>query len=102
VIRAHILNRITCLWHWEWLSTAAWSAMAHVPAGVGVLVCVATGWFAWDRLPLQPVDQAPAPAVYLPGTDVRPVTQVPEPWPIAVLAVGLIWLVRERTRRAAA
>lgn len=95
MILTRIWSRITCHWHFEWLSTAAWSAMAHAPVGVGILTCVGGGWLVYHELPPRPVEyQRPASAI---GN--APGQHVPEPWSAALLGVGVAGLVVIGRRR---
>src|SRR5580698_4931239 len=91
----HIFSRLTCRWHWEWLSTAAWSAMAHAPA-VALLSCVAVGGVVWARLPVDHQDVAPLVTATPWDISDVPVQNVPEPWSGALLAVGVVGVLAVR------
>jgi hypothetical protein len=91
LILTHVWSRITCRWTWEWLTPAAWGAMAHWK-GVLVGACVAVGGVGWWTVPGLPAWPAAPPGVasgYIPPPYETTPTDVPEPSSMALLLVGI-------------
>lgn len=92
MILTHVFSRITCRWTWTWLSTPAWSAMAHYKA-IAVMACAGIGWITYGHLPDLP--SPPDLGRLWPAPAAAPVN-VPEPLSVAVFGVGLAGLLRAR------
>jgi hypothetical protein len=97
MIHTHWFSRIDCLWHWDWLSTAAWGAMAHFK-GILVVACVGTGIaIGYGTLPPR-VEAPPVIISAQPGSGNVPV-DVPEP-PMGLVFVGAVAVLITMKRKS--
>lgn len=77
MILTHVFSRIDCLWHWRWLTPAAWSALPHVTAVSLALVCVGIPPAYVPPPPLPPVGIIVPPPLFPPSI---PFVNLPPAW----------------------
>lgn len=77
MILTHYYSRIDCLWHWRWLTPAAWSALPHVTAFSLLLVCTGIPPAYVPPPPLPPVGIIVPPPLFPPSI---PFVNLPPAW----------------------